>query len=331
MTDAIVPGRRRVPTHLLGYLLRRALYALLVVWAAYTITFLLLYALPSNPIDLMISGNSEGVGGTSQQREQLLAEYGFDQPLIVQYFTQLSAAASGDFGRSLQSGRPVVEIIAEVLPETVKLSALALALSVFFALLIALFASYRRSGWLRAVLTSLPPLANAVPTFWIGLLLLIGFAFQLRLFPSAGNEGVESLVLPALTLAIPGAAGFAQVLVKSLDDASLQPNVEVLRSRGLPYRGVYLRHVLHNALIPTLTLFALNVGGLIAGSVVTETIYSRKGAGRLLQEAINQQDLPVVQILVLLSAVLYAAVNLVVDWIYPLVDPRIRRPQAVAA
>ncbi len=310
------------------YIFRRFVNAILVVWAAFSISFVLLYLLPSDPVSLMLSSETGGGGSavaSSEQYTALASRYGLDKPPLAQYGYLLSKAATGDLGVSIQSGKSVVAQIAEALPETLKLAALSLIIAFMIGSAIALTASYWQTGYLRAILLALPPISMAVPTFWIGLVLLHIFAFELRLVPSLGNRGFASLIMPALTLAIPAAATIAQTLSKGLDDASSQPFVRMLRAKGVPRRTIYLRHVLHNAAIPALTVVGLLVGNIFAGAVITETVFSRVGIGRLLQNAVDVQDIPLVQGLVVLTAAAYAIVNLMVDLLYPLIDPRVRR------
>ncbi len=310
------------------YILRRLLNAVLVIWTAFTISFVLLYLLPSDPVSLMLSSDTGGGGSalaTSEQYAMLASRYGLDRSPIEQYGYLLAKASTGDLGISMQSGKTVISQIGEALPETLKLAALSLVIALTIGSALALVASYRQDGYLRAVLLALPPVSMAVPTFWIGLVLLQIFAFELRLVPSLGNRGFSSLIMPSLTLAIPAAATIAQTLSKGLDNASSQPFVRMLRAKGVPYRTIYLRHILHNASIPALTVVGLLVGNIFAGAVVTETVFSRIGIGRLLQNAVDVQDIPLVQGLVILTAAAYAIVNLFVDLVYPLIDPRIRR------
>ena len=176
---------------------------------------------------------------------------------------------------------------------------------------------------MRQVFSSLPPLGIAVPTFWIGLLLLQLFSFRLRLFPAIGNEGPASIVLPALTLAIPTAAVIAQLLTRSLHQTLGEPYIEQVRAKGASEALVNFGHALRNAAIPTLTMLGILVGNLLAGAVVSETVFSRAGIGRLTVTAVNSRDIPVVQTLVVLAAAIFVVTSLVVDLIYPLVDPRI--------
>ncbi|MGH6860129.1 MAG: ABC transporter permease [Phyllobacterium sp.] len=316
-----------------GYILRRLVNAVLVVWAVFTLSFVLLYLLPSDPISLMLSSESSGGGGatvaSSEQYMALASRYGLDRPPLQQYTYLLTKAVSGDLGVSMQSGKTVVAQIGEALPETLKLAALSLVMALTIGFAIALAASYKQDGFTRDFLLALPPVSMAIPTFWIGLVLLQIFAFELRLVPSLGNRGFSSLIMPALTLAVPAAATIAQTLSKGLDDASAQPFVRMLKAKGVSRRRIYLRHILHNAAIPALTVVALLIGNIFAGAVVTETVFSRLGIGRLLQNAVDVQDIPLVQGLVVLTAVAYAAINLVIDLVYPLIDPRIRRGTSV--
>ena len=231
----------------------------------------------------------------------------------------------GDLGRSIQSGAPVTSAIGHALPQTLQLAGLALALAVVCGVALALLAAYTRSRWLRQSLLSLPPLAVSIPSFWVGLMLLQLFSFHWALFPAVGNEGFSSLVLPAITLALPTAAVIAQVLAKSLSTTWQQPYIETARAKGADRLRIVLHHALRNAIIPTLTMVGLIIGSLLAGTVVVETVFSRNGIGRLTATAVTDQDIPLVQGLVMLSAVIFVVVNLAVDLAYPLVDPRIAR------
>lgn len=314
----------------MSYVLRRGLHAAIVVWAAFTLSFILLYALPGDPIAIMLGG--EGAGAASAaQRHALAAAYGYDQSTLARYFQLLNQAAHGDFGVSMQSGKPVATLILEALPETLKLAGVALLLAVTVGFALALAASARPSGKLRAILLALPPIAMAIPSFWTGLILLHIFAFRLHWLPAIGNQGGRSLILPGITIAIPAAAVIAQTLARSLDETFAQPFVSALKAKGLSFIRLYAVHVLHNAILPTLTVIGVIMGHVFSGAVVTETVFSRSGAGRLLQSAVSVQDIPVVQGLVVLAAVAFALINLAVDLSYPLLDPRMRRVRDVAA
>lgn len=214
-------------------------------------------------------------------------------------------------------------MLLESLPPTLALTAFAFVLSVVFGVVLALSASLARAQWLRNLLSSLPPLGVSIPVFWIGLLLLQAFSFRLRLFPSMGNEGFESLVLPAITIAIPSGAFIAQLLSRSLRSTLAQPYVEIVRAKGASERRVQLGHAFRNAAIPSLTMVGVLIGGLLSGAVVTETVFSRLGIGRLVVTAVNNRDVPVVQTVVVFAALVFVVANLIVDLVYPLIDRRI--------
>lgn len=314
---------------MIRYIVQRVAYAVLVVWAAYTATFVLLYVLPADPISIMLAGTgSDGGRVTEEDRAVLEARFGFDQPVAVQYVTLLVRALAGDLGTSIQSSRPVVEELANALPHTLQLASLGVLFGVVIGAGIAILANYTRSRVIANVLFSAPPFIASVPTFLIALLVLQAFSFDLRLFPSRGNEGFEALLLPALTLGIAISATIGQLLAKGIHTTLREPFVDVLRAKALSRWSIQIGHVLKNAAIPTLTVLALIVGGVFSGAVVIETVFSRVGVGRLLQSAVNAQDIPLVQAIVILSAAAYALINLAVDLIYPIVDPRIRRPAA---
>lgn len=306
----------------LSYIGRRVGQGLIVLWAAFTISFLVLYLLPGDAAALFAGGaDQESIDPALVER--LRAELGLDRPLWEQYLTALGRALVGDFGTSTQTGRPAADLLAEALPPTLALTGAAFVLSIVFGVALALAASLTRIAWLRNLLFSLPPIGVSVPVFWIGLLLLQAFSFQLRIFPAMGDDGFISLVLPAVTIAIPSGAFIAQLLSRSLRSTLAQPYVEVVRAKGASEARVQFGHALRNAVIPTLTMSGVLVGGLLSGAVVTETVFSRLGVGRLVVTAVNNRDVPVVQTVVVFAAVVFVISGLVVDLVYPLIDRRI--------
>ena len=304
------------------YIARRIGQGVIVLWAAYTISFLILYLLPGDAATLFAGGGDQEAIDP-ELVAQLRSELGLDRPLYEQYLVALGKALTGDFGVSTQTGRPASDLLLESLPPTLALTAFAFLLSVVFGVVLALSASLARAQWLRNLLSSLPPLGVSIPVFWIGLLLLQAFSFRLRLFPSMGNEGFESLVLPAITIAIPSGAFIAQLLSRSLRSTLAQPYVEIVRAKGASERRVQLGHAFRNAAIPSLTMVGVLIGGLLSGAVVTETVFSRLGIGRLVVTAVNNRDVPVVQTVVVFAALVFVVANLVVDLVYPLIDRRI--------
>ncbi|MEU6272895.1 ABC transporter permease [Streptomyces populi] len=306
-----------------GYVLKRIAQAVGVLWAAYTVSFLVLDHLPGDPVTAMAGAGADSGQIDPRQIAALRHEYGFDEPVLTQYAEYLGRAVRGDFGDSVTTGRPVASTLADALPQTLQLTATALLLAVLLGGGLAVAATYTTRRWLRQLLLSLPPLGVSVPTFWVGLLLVEAFSFRLRWFPAFGNDGPRGLVLPALTLAVPTGAQIAQVLAKSLLTALDQAYVETARAKGAGRWRIHLRHALRNASLPALTVVGLLMGQLIAGSVVVETVFSRDGLGRVTAAAVTAQDIPLVQGVVAFGALVFVTANLVVDLVYPLLDPRI--------
>ncbi|WP_151770563.1 ABC transporter permease [Streptomyces abyssomicinicus] len=305
------------------YVLKRLAQAVGVLWAAYTVSFLVLDFLPGDPVTAMAGAGMDSGQVDPAQVEALRHEYGFDKPVLAQYADYLGRAVRGDFGDAVSTGRPVTATLGDALPQTLQLTVTALLLAVVLGGGLAVVATYTARRWLRQLLLSLPPLGVSVPTFWVGLLLVDAFSFRLHWFPAFGNDGPRGLVLPALTLAVPTGALVAQVLAKSLLTALDQAYVETARAKGAGRWRIHLRHALRNASLPALTVVGLLVGQLVAGSVVVETVFSRDGLGRVTAAAVTSQDIPVVQGVVVFGALIFVAANLLVDLVYPLLDPRI--------
>lgn len=303
---------------MLRYLGFRVLQAVGVLWAAFTVSFAVLFLLPSDPVSIA-AGADAGTPVDAAAIEQLQARYGLDQPVAVQYWNALSNAVRGDFGMSISTGQQVTDAIAAALPSTLVLAGTALV----FGTTVAVLATYTRIHWLRSLLFSLPPLGVAVPTFWVGLILLQLFSFRLRLFPAFGDQGIEHVILPAITLALPAGAVIAQVLATSLQTTWRQPFIEAARAKGASRLRIQTRHALKLSSIPAFTIAGVIVGNLLAGSVVVETVFSRAGIGRLTQMSVMAQDIPVVLGIVVFSSTVFVLVNLAVDLLYPLIDPRI--------
>lgn len=315
------------------YLLGRLAQGLLVLWAAFTVSFVILYLLPSDPVELMVGGGGEQSTVDPALLAELRARYGLDQPLLGQYLDALGRAVRFDFGASYQSGSSATGLVLDVLPQTVQLTLAGLALAVVLGVGLAVASTYPRARWLRHAVATLPPLGVSLPVFWVSLMLVQLFSFRWRLFPAIGNDGIVSLVLPAVALALPTSASIAQLLSRSLRQTLAEPYIETARAKGAGRARVHLRHALRNASIPALTVFGVIVGQLLSGAVVTETVFSRVGLGRLTITAVTTQDIPVVMAVVVFSSLVFVVVALAVDLLYPVVDPRIslRRSRAVTA
>lgn len=312
---------RRPRADIARYVAARLGQAVLVLWAAYTVSFIVLYALPSDPVALLAGGDASDI--TPEQLDVLRAQYGLDRPLWVQYVVQLGGILTGHFGSSIATGRPVADVIGEAIGPTAQLAGLAFLVALIFGAGIAILATFVRQRWIASLLLSLPPLGVAIPSFWFGLMLIQWFSFQLPWFPAMGAQGFASLVLPAIALALPTSAMIAQLLSRSLQATLGEPYIDTAWAKGAGRVRVHFRHALRNAALPALTMTGLVVGQLLSGTVVTETVFSRPGIGRVTAVAVQQQDIPVVQGIVLFAAGVFVLTNLAVDLIYPLLDPRI--------
>lgn len=305
------------------YLALRVLQAIWVLWAAFTISFVVLYLLPADPVSIAADSGGSGTPVDKAAIAELQARYGLDKPLWEQYWTALGHALQGDLGHSIATGQPVTDAIGDALPSTLGLTSLALLLAVLGGVAVAFAATYTRKRWLRNLLAALPSLGVSIPTFWTGLILLQLFSFRLHLAPAFGGHGLRGTILPAITLAIPIGAVIAQVLAAGLEATWRQPFTEVALAKGASRWWVQRKHVARLASVPALTIAGVLVGNMLAGSIVVETVFARAGVGRLTQGAVLAQDIPVVQGIVLLVSLLFVTVNLAVDLLYPLLDPRI--------
>ncbi|MGN9781552.1 ABC transporter permease [Nonomuraea sp. ZG12] len=304
------------------YLLSRVGQAALVLWAAFTVGYVLLQSLPGDSV--LIKFQDPELGLSPQQIAEIRAYYSGGDPPVVAYLHTLLGFARGSFGYSIDTGTPVVERLAEALPETAELASAGFLLAVLIAMVIAFAAGYSRTSWIRGVLLSMPSLFVSVPVFWLGILLIQVFSFRLGLVPVIGGSRTQQLILPVLTLAVPISAPIAQVLARSIDQVHTQPFVPVVAAKGASRWWILWRHVARNAVLPTLTMAGLTFGELIAGSVVTETVFGRNGVGRLTEQAVNAQDTPVMLAVVVLATTVFVLVNLIVDVLFPVLDPRLR-------
>lgn len=306
------------------FVLRRLGHAVIVLWATFTATFFLLFALPGDAALSKAGASSESAVVDEERLAMVRAELGLDDPLIVQYLRELRDVATGDFGRSLQNGTEVTDLLAQAIPQTLQLAGAAMVLATLLGFGWALLATSVRWAPARSLLQSMPALGVSVPTFWVALLALQWFSFRWQLFPAFGNAGIQSLVLPAIVVAIPSAAVTAQLLSRSLENTLDAPFVSTVRAKGASRLQVLTDHALRNSILPVMTAMGMTAGHLIGGSVVAETVFTRSGIGEVALRAVNFQDVPVVLAVVLFAAAMFVTVNLVVDILYRLVDPRIQ-------
>jgi peptide/nickel transport system permease protein len=311
------------------YLIGRVGQAVLVLWAAFTISFVLLQSLPSDGI--LIKFQNPEMGLSPEQIADIHASYAADQPVWSQYLHTLGNFLEGDFGYSIQRGVPVAEGIAVNLPATLRLTVIGFLVAAILAAAIAVTASLTPFRWLRSVLRAAPSLFVSIPVFWLGIALIQVFSFRLKLIPVIGAGEWEGLILPIATLAVPISAPLAQLLIRSIDDVRTQPFVSVARAKGASASRVLWTHVIRNAVLPTLTIAGVLFGELLAGAVITETVFGLNGIGRLTEPAVSNQDAPMLQAIVVISATGFVLVNLAVDLLYPVLDPRIARDVGASA
>ncbi|MEY9627777.1 ABC transporter permease [Sinorhizobium fredii] len=311
------------------YLLGRVGQALLVLWAAFTVSFVLLQAMPGDAI--LIKFQNPDLGLTAQQIAEIRASYGAEGPLWLQYIHSIGNFLTGNFGYSVQAGVPVSASLAAHLPVTLKLAMLGFLLASIFAVAIAFLSSLAPFAWLRSAIQSIPSLFISVPTFWLGIMLIQIFSFRLKLVPVINADPWQEFILPVITLAVPISAPLAQVLVRNIDEVLTRPFVAVARAKGATRNRVLWRHVAKNALLPTLTIAGVLFGELIAGAVVTETVFGLNGIGGLTERAVGSQDAAVLQAIVVLSAAAFVIINLIVDLVFPILDPRLRTNPGAAA
>lgn len=300
-------------------LLKRLVGVLPVVFGVLLLTFLLIHLVPGDPVEVML-----GESAAAADRAQLRADLGLDRPLPVQFADYLVRLAHGDFGRSIHSRDEISSLLAERLPATAKLAISALLVALCIGLPLGIAAALNHRGWPDRVATLTSLTLSAMPHFWLGPLLMLVFALWLGWLPVSGMEGWTSIVLPSLTLGSGLAAILTRMTRASLLEVLHEDYVRTARAKGLPERTVILRHALRAALLPVVTVVGLQLGFLLTGAVITETVFGWEGVGRLLVESIQKRDYPVSQACVLVIALIYVVVNLLTDLAYARLDPRVR-------
>ena len=301
------------------YLLSRLAQLFPVVFGVVTIVFLLIHLIPGDPVEIML-----GESAVAAQKEELRRELKLDRPIAAQYVEFLGGLATGDLGVSFRSREPVLREILSRFPATLLLAAASLLLAVLIAVPLGILSAMRQHSLLDHLSAFLAMLGLSMPNFWLGPLLILIFSIRLGLFPVAGFGTARHLVLPALTMGTGMAAILMRMLRSSLLEEIRQEYVRVAAAKGLSRRATVLRHALKNSAIPVLTVLGLQFGALLSGSIITETIFSWPGIGRLMVQAIDARDYPLVQGCVLFIALCTVAVNLATDLLYSRLDPRIR-------
>ena len=302
------------------YLAQRLLATLPVVFGVTVAVFAMLHVVPGDPIRMML-----GEFQTSpEQVAKLKSQLHLDEPLPTQYGRFVLSAAQGDLGYSIRSKRPVMSEILDNLPATLILTCAGMAIATVIGITLGVTAAVKQNSWADLSAMIVATLGVSMPSFWLGLLLIFTFSLRLQWFPATGGGGIDHLVLPAATLGLGASAIIARLTRSTMLEVLRQDYITTARAKGVRGSGVIVRHALRNAMIPTVTILGLQFGQLLAGTVVIETVFGRPGIGRLIVSAILEKDFPLVQGIILFVAAAYVVVNLAVDLIYAVLDPRIR-------
>ena len=309
-------------TPTLRYVASRLGQAVLVLFLAFTLAAVLLMILPGDGVLARFANPALGL--SADQVEAIRASYGADAPWFVQYWQSLVGFLQGDFGFSVNSGAAVSTLITAALPSTAVLALCGFVAAIVLAVIVTVLASYGKPAWLAAAVDSAPSLFVSVPVFWLGIVIIQVLSFQLGWVNVVDPGPVEALILPTLTLAIPLSAPLAQVLIRAVAEVRTQSFVHVTRAKGASEAWLLVNSVIRNASLPALTIAGLLFGELVAGAVVTETVFGRNGLGSLTAQAVANRDNPVLLAIVVIATIGFVVVNLIVDLLYPIVDPRLR-------
>ncbi len=300
-------------------MMQRTLSFFTVIFGVLLLTFLLIHLVPGDPVDVML-----GDSASMADRDALRADLGLNQPLFSQFGNYLSKLARGDFGNSIHSKQLIIEMIKARYPATLKLALLSLLIGLAIGVPLGIYAALRNGHWQDLVVTIVSVRFSAMPAFWLGPMLMLLFAVWLGWLPVSGMESGASIVLPALTLGFGLSAILTRMTRTSVLEVLNEDFIRTARAKGLSEREVITKHALRAALLPIITIVGLQMGSLLAGTVITETIFSWDGIGRLLVESIEKRDYPVTQACVLVIALSYVLVNAATDVAYHFADPRVR-------
>lgn len=301
------------------YIFRRLLRSIPVVILVSILVFSMIEMLPGDPVMHMFAGQFVSAENMALARETL----GLDQPAHIRYFAWVGRLLQGDLGNSIVSQRPVAEMIGSVLPRTIELALAAMAVTIVFGIALGVIAAIRQNTWIDSAVMVIASLGVAMPLFWGGLLAILYFSVELKWFPVAQSAGWRSLILPAVVLGLQSACMVARLTRSSMLQVLREDYVTTARAKGVLEPQVVLTHSLRNAFIPVFTLLGVQTSWLLGGAVITETVFARPGLGTMAVDAIRQMDFPVLQAIVLISALIYTSVNLMVDIANAYLDPRI--------
>jgi ABC-type dipeptide/oligopeptide/nickel transport system permease component len=303
------------------YILRRLLLTIPIVIGVGTLVFSLLHLVPGDPVQTMFM---ESGGATAEQIEQIRHVLGLDRPLHVQYWDWITDVMSGDLGESIMTGHSVSALIVSNFPSTLQLTAAGMGLAIVIGLLMGIIAALRHNSWVDNLTMFVAVSGVAMPSFWLGLVLIYIFGVRLRWFPIVAGSDLKRLVLPAFALGFQASAVIARLVRSSLLETLQQDYIRTAHAKGLSKMIVVSRHAMRNSLIPVVTIVGLQFGWLLGGAVIIEFVFARRGIGQLLVGALRARDFPLAQGCVLFVAMIYILVNLMVDILYGMLDPRIR-------
>lgn len=303
----------------LRIIIRRLLRSILVLLGVSLVVFAIVRVIPGDPARLMLPPDA-----TEADVERLRENLGFNEPLHVQYAVYMSGVLTGDLGKSLRFRRPVAELVLERFPATIELALAGTVLTILVAIPSGVMAAWKRNSFYDSFFMFLTMVGQSVPIFWLGIMLILVFSVNLRLLPTSGRGTLAQLIMPSFTLATFFMALVARLTRSSVLEVLGQSFVRTARAKGLRERLVLFRHVLKNALLPVVTVLGLQVGTVLGGAVITETVFAWPGIGTLAVGAIYNRDYPLVQGTVLISATIFVFVNILVDFMYLTLDPRIR-------
>jgi ABC-type dipeptide/oligopeptide/nickel transport system permease component len=304
---------------MLSYTLRRLLLLIPVFLAVSVIIFAIIHLIPGDPVDSLLK-----VGSGPEQRAVIEARYGLDRPLPVQYAIWLGNVLTGDLGTAIVGRRPVLDLVMQALPYSLALGGLALLFSTVVGIILGVVAALNRDKLADQTIMTGVLLGSTVPSFWLGLLMILAFSVHFQWFPVSGARGWSSLVLPVLTIGLGGTALVARVTRVAMIEAAGRDFVLLLHAKGMHPLRIQLRHVLRHALIPVVTILALRIGWVLGGAVTIEVVFARPGLGTLLIKALNQHDYPVVQASLLILAMAVMLGTLMGDILQAAMDPRVR-------
>jgi len=290
-----------------------------VIFGVLVLTFLLIHLVPGDPVEVML-----GESASMADREALREQLGLNQPLLTQFGGYLNKLAHGDLGRSIHTKIPIIELFKTRYPASVQLAFLSMLIGLLIGVPLGIYAALKAGRWQDIIVTVVSVRLSAMPAFWLGPILMLVFAVWLGWLPVSGMSEPAAIILPALTLGLGLSAILTRMTRTSLLEVLNEDFIRTARAKGLSERDVIIRHALRAALLPIVTIVGLQMGSLLAGTVITETIFSWDGIGRLLVESIEKRDYPVTQACVLAVALSYVVINFITDMVYRLVDPRMR-------